>query len=156
MDDLFWLEPGKICGRSGPNRLPWDPARFPDLGIGGVLSVNDGESVYEDEILPHELRYACVPLARNAPPQPGDLELCLTQLPKAYAFAVATVATGKAVLVHCRQGKDRTGLFMAYYLLQQRGIAVEEAIAAVKQVRPQALSATGWDAFAVEVLTRCE
>ena len=29
------------------------------------------------------------------------------------------------------------------------------AISQLKAVRPQALSATGWDAFAIEVLSRC-
>lgn len=155
MGDLFWLEDQKICGRSGPNRLPWDPGTFPSLGIGGVLSVNDGESVYEDELLPHGLAYACVPLARNAPPEDGDLELCLERLPLAYAFASDIINTNRAVLVHCRQGKDRTGLFMAYYLMKHRGHSVAAAISQLKAVRPQALSATGWDAFAIEVLSRC-
>ena len=154
-DDLFWLEPGALCGRSGPNRLPWTPSTFPGLGIGGVLSVNDGESVYEDELTPHGLRYACIPLARNAPPEPGDLELCLEQLPRAFDFTTEIIASNRAVLVHCRQGKDRTGLFMAYYLLRQRALSIEAAIDAVLAVRPQALSATGWQTFGRQVLERC-
>ncbi|MEM1114774.1 MAG: hypothetical protein AAGI11_22870 [Pseudomonadota bacterium] len=52
--------------RSGLSLVPWDPARFPDLGIGGVLSVNDSESVHEDEIFPHE-RTSARPLACRLP-----------------------------------------------------------------------------------------
>ena len=59
------------------------------------------------------------------------------------------------MLVHCRLGKDRSGLFMAHYLTQRRRLPTLDAIAAVKAVRPIALSADGWDQFAIEVLDAC-
>ena len=57
--------------------------------------------------------------------------------------------------MHCRQGKDRTGLFMAYYLKTLYHLDSDEAIARVKAVRPLALTADGWDGFAREVLDAC-
>jgi protein-tyrosine phosphatase len=41
---------------------------------------------------------------------------------------------------------------MAYYLMRTEGVSVKESIARVKLVRPIALSAYGWDEFAVQVL----
>lgn len=154
MQHLFWLIEGELCGRSGPNHDPWSLTELAGAGVGAVLSVNEGESVYEDELAAAKLAYACVPLAANAPPRPGDLELCLERLPRALDFVNAQLERGAATLVHCRHGKDRTGLFMAYYLNQRHGLAPEAALARVRSVRPIALTATGWDAFALEVLTR--
>ena len=70
--------------------------------------------------------------------------------------SVEEIASGNPVLVHCRHGKDRTGLFMAYFLRRQSGLSSEDAIERVKKVRPIALTAQGWDEFALEVLNSCQ
>jgi hypothetical protein len=44
---------------------------------------------------------------------------------------------------------------MAYFLQQNLGISSAEAIDRVKTVRPIALSAEGWDQFAIDVLYAC-
>ena len=44
---------------------------------------------------------------------------------------------------------------MAYYLVARDGMKSENAIAQVLAVRPIALTATGWDRFALEVLESC-
>jgi len=154
MQHVFWLIDNEICGRPGPNHQPWNPEEFSAAGIGAILSVNFAESVYEDELTPHGISHKCVPLAANAPPAPDELELCLERLPVAYQFTRHHVEAGKSVLVHCRQGKDRTGLFMAYYLMRRNQLSVDEAIRQVKIVRPIAMSAEGWDLFVPEVLER--
>lgn len=41
MQHLFWLVEGKIAGRSGPNKDPWDLAELKAAGIRAVLSVNE-------------------------------------------------------------------------------------------------------------------
>lgn len=46
---------------------------------------------------------------------------------------------GQRMAVHCRGGSGRTGL-MAAQILVERGYAKEDAIAAVKALRPRALS----------------
>lgn len=73
----------------------------------------------------------------------------------AYEFALDEIESGNSVLVHCRHGKDRTGLFMAYFLRQQFGLSTADAIERVKAVRPIALTAEGWEDFAIEVLDSC-
>jgi protein-tyrosine phosphatase len=47
-------------------------------------------------------------------------------------------------------------MFMAHYLKMQRCLNTRDAIAAVKDVRPIALTADGWDQFAIEVLDACD
>jgi len=111
---------------------------------------------YPDEFDSAGIAYRCIPLASNAPPRPGDLELCLKRLEMCYAYARSEIEAGRTLLVHCRHGKDRTGMFMAHYLKMQRSLSTLEAIAQVKAVRPVALTADGWDQLAIEVLDACE
>lgn len=152
MQNLFVLILGKLAGRPGPDRAPWKLAALRDGGIGAVLSVNDGLLCHPADFRACGIAYSCVPLSDNAPPQPGDDATCLRALPTAYEFVKEHIASGKMTVVHCSSGKDRTGLFLAYYLMREEGVTVQVAIERVKAVRPIALSAIGWDEFAVDVL----
>ena len=155
MKHIFWLIEDQLCGRSGPNHEPWVAGELQAAGVGAVLSVNNAESVYADDFSAVNMPYRCIPLAANAPPREGDLELCLERLPVAYEYALNQIESGNPVLVHCRHGKDRTGLFMAYFLRQQLGLSTTDSIERVKTVRPIALTATGWEQFAIVVLDSC-
>jgi protein-tyrosine phosphatase len=155
MDKAFWLEAGWLAARPGPNAEPWDLAELRDAGIGAVLTVNDAQACDAQAFVAADIEHACIPFSRNAPPLPGDDRLCIEALPRAYEFATGAMARGQAVLVHCTFGKDRTGLFLAYYLIRCTGMAPGEAIARVREVRPIALGAQGWDVLAAEVLDRC-
>lgn len=152
MEHVFWLLPDRLAGRSGPDLHPWDLTELAAGGVHAVLSVNDGALCHRGDFERLGLGYECVPLSEDAPPRPGDRDLCLSRLPVAFEFADTYVSSGRAVLVHCRSGKDRTGMFLAYYLVRSSGLSVDRAIQEVKRVRPIALSAPGWDQFAREVL----
>jgi protein-tyrosine phosphatase len=152
MQDVFWLIPDRLAGRPGPDRARWDLAALRGAGIGAILSVNDGVLCHPEDFDACGIAYACIPLSDNAPPQPGDEAACLRALPAAYAFVHRQLADGRATLVHCSAGKDRTGLFRAYYLTRDAGLSAEDAIERVKGVRPIALSALGWQDFALDVL----
>jgi protein-tyrosine phosphatase len=130
----------------------WDPGDLAAGGVGAVLSVNDGELVRADELAAVGIDYCCVPLSDAAPPQPGDLEICIGALPRALAFTIDAIDRHRAVLVHCRSGKDRTGMFLSYYLCVTEGLTPTEAIREVRRVRPVALSAEGWHSFTYRVL----
>jgi hypothetical protein len=43
-------------------------------------------------------------------------------------------------------------MFMCYFLIRESGISADDAIAAVRRVRPIALSAEGWEDLAAVVL----
>jgi len=152
MKKVFWLLPGRLAGRSGPDQDPWNLDTLREAGFGAVLSVNDGIACRAEEFAARSMRYACIPFSCNAPPLSGDHRVCLAALPRAYDFVTQELGRGHAVLVHCTAGKDRTGMFLSYFLMREHGLTPHAAISAVREVRPIALSAAGWDNFAREVL----
>jgi hypothetical protein len=152
MRNVFWLRQGVLAGRSGPNRDAWSPKELADGGIGAVLSVNDGELVHSGDLGALGINYSCISLSDAAPPQPGDLQACVDALPKALTFVLSSIESGRSVLVHCSSGKDRTGMFLTYYLCATEGLAPARAIEEVRRVRPVALSAEGWESFTLDVL----
>ena len=155
MENVFWLIPNELAGRTGPDMDPWDADELAQGGIGAILSVNGGSSVEFRDLQKAGIRYACIPLSNAAPPEPGDLGICAEALPSCYAFVRQALDDERATLIHCATGKDRTGLFLSYYLCRRSGMKAEAAIAEVRRVRPIALSAEGWDEFGVEVLRAC-
>lgn len=155
MNHIFWMPDKLVCGRPGPNLIPWNPLELKDSGIGAILSVNDGALVHIDDFSTLKMECLCAPLSENAPPREGDMEACLVNLPKGLEFVSRNGVLGKRTLVHCRQGRDRTGLFLAYYLYKLHGVSPEEAITRLKEIRRDALAADGWDEFALQVLRAC-
>ncbi|MEZ9820402.1 dual specificity protein phosphatase family protein [Shewanella sp. 10N.286.45.A1] len=151
MQHLFWLVEGQIAGRSGPNKDAWDLSELKAEGIDAILSVNNGESCEDEDFSSVGIEYQCIPFSRNAPPEVGDLEYCVEQVPKALAYIRQCEAQNKTVLIHCRSGKDRTGLIMAYYLMDN-GAAPLHAVSQIRAIRDIAFSADGWDQFAFDVL----
>ncbi len=151
MQHLYWLIEDKIAGRTGPNKEAWDLKEIKRAGIGAVLSVNDGEECDPQAFIDADLSYACIPFSNNIPPKEDDLALCVEQLPKALAFIRECEQHNSPVLIHCYSGKDRTGLIMAYYLIEN-GAAPLHAVSQVRAVRDIAFSAEGWDQFVFDVL----
>ena len=86
--------------------------------------VNEGEMVHEALIQSLEMDYANIPMSPNASVRPGDKELCLTNLPKAMNFIGKNTPSGP-VLIHCRSGKDRTGMVLAALLIVLQGLTVK-------------------------------
>ncbi len=57
------------------------------------------------------------------------------QLDEIVRFIVQKIAQSKPVLVHCGEGKGRTGTVLAAYLVYQ-GLGADEAIKRVREKRP--------------------
>ena len=152
MQEIFWVIDKTLGGRPGPNNTPWSESELAEGGVRAVLSVNDGEDVDSASLRRYGIDYCCVPMSSNAPPSDGDLEYCLRALDAAFHFAEGQARAGRPLIVHCHAGKDRTGLFYSYYLCRKFGMTPHQAISRVKEVRPIALTAEGWDVFAIEVL----
>ena len=129
----------------------WDLNEIKANGIAAILSVNGGDAVHETMLSNLEIAYANIPMSSNAPVRNGDEALCLANLPKAMQFIRENTMNGP-VLIHCRSGKDRTGMVLAAYLIEFEGYDVKEAMDEVISVRSIAFSAEGWMQFALEVL----
>jgi protein-tyrosine phosphatase len=151
MEHVFWLRKGKIAGRSGPNTEMWDLNEIKANGITAILSVNNGDEVHETMLSNLGITYSNIPMSSNAPARKGDKELCLQNLPKAMDFIRGNLMNGR-VLIHCRSGKDRTGMVMAAYLIEFERYDVKKSMEEVMAVRPIAFSAEGWMEFGLDVL----
>jgi protein-tyrosine phosphatase len=55
------------------------------------------------------------------------------------------VAAGRPTLVHCRQGRDRTGAVLAGYMIRHGGLSPAEALRALRRLNPQAMVSPGFD-----------
>jgi protein-tyrosine phosphatase len=64
------------------------------------------------------------------------------------------MSKGRRVLVHCHAGKDRTGMLLAVIVAKKEGLPARAAIEKVREVRPLAITAPGWEALALEVIPR--
>ncbi|HKJ51772.1 MAG TPA: tyrosine-protein phosphatase [Gammaproteobacteria bacterium] len=153
MQHVFWLRQNRIAGRSGPDLDPWIPEQLAAAGIGAVVSVNYALSVYPDDLARAGLVTACFPMADNAPPRPGDFEYCIEMLPRVFDYLAERIDEGRIPLIHCSAGKDRTGLVLCDYLCRAEDFAPLDAIRELRRVRPIALTAPGYEDFAIEVLT---
>ena len=151
MEHIFWAIPGKLAGRPGPNLVPWDPTGLRREGFSAVLTVNHGVDVDPAQLQAAGLAHRRVRFPGGIPPNPDALEVALEALPVALDF-YREHSTRGPVLVHCSFGKDRTGLFIAHALVQEQGLAPDDALARLREVRPNALSATGWHTLARDVL----
>ena len=151
MEQVFWLRKGKIAGRSGPNSVMWDLNEIKANGITAILSVNNGDAVHETMLSNLGITYSSIPMSSNAPAREGDKEYCLKNLPKAMDFIRRNIKKGP-ILIHCRSGKDRTGMVMAAYLIEFEGYDVQKSMKEVLAVRPIAFSAEGWKEFGLDVL----
>jgi protein-tyrosine phosphatase len=52
---------------------------------------------------------------------------------------------GRPTLVHCRQGRDRTGAVLAAVLVHQLEYTPDEAVRCVREANPQAMASSGFD-----------
>ncbi len=155
MNKVFWLKKGIIAGRTGPNADNWDLNEIKACGFSAILSVNDGEAVHETLISNLGMDYSNIPMSPNAPIRKGDKDFCLNNLPRAMAFIRKNLKTGP-ILIHCRSGKDRTGMVLAAYLIEFEECSAKQAMDIVLDVRPIAFSAEGWVDFGIDVLSTYE
>ncbi len=153
MERVFWVVPGRLAGREGPARVPWQLRSLRAAGFQAVLSLAD-DQCDPLELAAAGLAHASVPLPTRAPPDAEDERVCLARVPRAFAFLDAQLSAGRRVLVHCAAGRDRTGLVLAHYLARTRGLDAEGAIAQVRSARPDALLTEGWESLAVRVIRR--
>lgn len=146
MDHVYWLIEGVLAGRPGPVQAPWDLDRLRAAGIQVIVSLNTEPN--PDEVPAAGLRHHSLPMPPILPLTDSLQDMLLGRLEEVLATVQAEVSAGQPTLVHCHAGKDRTGLTLTAYLVRYHGLDVEQAISQVRAVRPNAMSAPGYEGTA--------
>lgn len=131
--------------------VPWSLDELRTAGVQSVLTLCERQGVPDLSL--EGFMHARVFLPTNVPPEPSDHDACLDALPKAVSFLETQICSGRCVLVHCAAGRDRTAMALAAYLASTQGVDVHRAIATVRNARPDALTAQGWEALAERVIS---
>jgi len=151
MKHVFWIYEKELAGRPGPGVAPWRISELKAGGVDVILSV-------ASDLFPHAdasgggLSRTCVPLPDVALPDDYVPRVCAAALPLTLEIIRSNIEEGRAVLVHCAAGCDRTGLVLSHYIAWREGIGPAEAIAKLRRIRPNALMASGWEQMALELL----
>ena len=153
MKSVFWLFPNSVGGRPGPTWETWSVAELRAAGFDAVVNLSEHPSDIEAfEAFGIETRW--VPLPGDIPPTEGSPEQFVEALSRALAFVSAQMSKGRRVLIHCHGGRDRTGMLLAALVAKRDGLSAAAAIEKVREVRPAAITASGWEALALEVIPR--
>ena len=141
MNAVYWVLPGLLAGRPGPDQVPWDLAGLWAAGLRTIVSLSpvDGTSIREAGF-----RHLAVPLNGGLAFLPVLRWRLARQVLEVVDFVAAEVAAGRPTLVHCRQGNDRTGAALAGYLVRHQGLTPAQAIRRLLQANPQAMRSPGF------------
>lgn len=142
VDHVYWVVPGVIAGRPSPECVPWDVHDLVEAGFGGVVSL-DGPIKTKDlrlAGLTHLAVHRPMLLLRTV----DDHRRFLSAIPRILPFVDEMRARGRATLVHCYYGCDRTGTALACYLVARENYTAEQAIVHVQHVKPDAMWAVGY------------
>ncbi len=131
---VYTIEDGKIGGRPGPMKIPWNLQALAADGWTVLVSFEcellEPDHVKEIRALGLEHRLICV-VDFTAP--------TIDQLFEFNEFVDAKLAEGRKVLAHCYAGRGRTGAMLAAYLIH-RGMSSD---AAIREIRERAAHAYG-------------
>lgn len=125
--NFSWLIESKLAG-SGRPETEAEVKGLQTVGINAVISLTgtplppDAVSKYGFDFLHSHISGAPSPL----------------QLSEIIDFIEARNAESKPVLVHCGEGKGRTGTVLAAYLVS-RGLTADDAIRTVRELRPDSI-----------------
>lgn len=153
MRSVFWLIPNQVAGRPGPTWEPWSLLELRAGGIDSVLNLSEHEPD-PAEFEAAGLYVYWTPLPTTVPPDAEAELACLKALPRAQSLLESELASGRRVLVHCVGGRDRTGMLFTYHIARTQGIAAAQALSQVRRVRPDAISAAGWESMTVRIIAR--
>jgi protein-tyrosine phosphatase len=153
MKSVFWLVRDAIGGRPGPQLEPWSITELRAAGFDAVINLSEHPSDFE-AFAAAGMEASWVPLPTDVPPTKKSEEQCVEALPRAFAFVSAQMSKGRRVLVHCHAGKDRTGILLAVIVAKKESLSARAAIQRVREVRPFAITAPGWETLALQVIPR--
>ena len=105
MNDVFWLIPGRLAGRPGPDYAPWSLPVLRAAGIQAVINLSEFEPPYA-AFADAGISVQWTPLPNTYPANADTEVACEERLPAAFDFLRSRIDDGQAVLVHCAWGRD--------------------------------------------------
>ncbi len=144
-DDYFWVLPGKIAGRCGPDKKPWDLDGLWDDGFRAIASLHrlppGEEQRVENSPFEHLPAYA-PPMVIDRPDLQDEF---LNRVDNVLPFIDHHLNSEQPVIVHCHAGLDRSCCAIACYLVAREEYSAHEAIEQIYDVRPQAFVSPGYE-----------
>jgi atypical dual specificity phosphatase len=141
VNEVYWIEPNVLAGRPGPDEVPWNLQALWDAGFRTIVSLTpiDGTPIRAAEFnhyrRPLNGGLAFFPILRR--------RLARQMLP-IVDFIAEEIEAGRPVLVHCQQGRDRTGAVLAAYLIKHMGLTPEEALDRLREANAEAMASPGF------------
>ncbi len=125
MDEIFWIENGKLAGRSYPSLEDLQTLFIEGFRV--LIPLQERHDLQEIESIGYKVHPIYV------------LDFTAPTIEQLQEFIEIVDSAGKTILVHCIGGYGRTGTFLAAYLIARRNMTSGDAIEYVREVRPGAI-----------------
>lgn len=142
MNEVYWVLPGQLAGRAGPGEHPWDLEELWGAGFRSIVSLAliDGKPIRAAGF-----RHLPAPLNGGLAMFPLLRRLLVRRMVPVVAYISSELEAERPTLVHCRQGRDRTGAVLATFLVHHQGCSPDEAVRRVREVNSKAMVSSGFD-----------
>lgn len=123
--------------------FPSDVLRLKELGVGGVITLNEPYETLVPTSLyqAHDIDHLVLP-TRDYLFAPSIIDIC-----QAVEFIHGNASRGCTTYVHCKAGRGRSTTIVLCYLVQHKKMTPEDAYSYVRSIRPRVLLASAqWQA----------
>lgn len=131
MNEIYWIEEGKLAGRCGPELHPWNLDELYNAGFRSIVSL-EVDGIDKEEIKEKGFDHKIIYVEDHTSPT-------LNQIIEFNQYVGEKIREGKPVLVHCLGGIGRTGTMLASWLIWN-GMNPERAIKIIRGKRPHPLT----------------
>jgi protein-tyrosine phosphatase len=127
-DFVWWVIPGKLLGVRKPDTEA-EVSYLKSIGVGGIITLLD-------DVENHKL-YEVTDTDFLWTPMKGGTAPDVEQVKEASEFISDINSKGKAVAIHCNNGRKRTGTMLAAQLVSQ-GMNGDQAISKIQELNQEA------------------
>jgi len=129
--NFSWLRVGRIAGSACPSS-ELELRSLLGVGIKHVISLSP-------ETPPHASVGSIKDFCWTPVPIQEFQGASVAQFQRFFDVCESAVERGEAILVHCRGGRGRTGMMLAAFLIKFEEMSVNDAVQAVRALRPQSI-----------------